>query len=212
MSTQSYYKDRLGFDPREALYESSGGSATGQQSTTIKTGSRSSRIVQHHHYSSSTHHSNGGSGGGNGPNNNHYSDYQHATPSKKLKHSSNAQYSSRTELSSHTGYGSGGGGGGSGINISANIAAINNNSNNQSGDGYEDALTQFKGTMSIWDYFVENWDVTGTPIQNVKNTNFAFSCFPNTKLFFLPSFCFGLIFFFVFCYFVGMINFFRCVI
>lgn len=153
MSTQSYYKDRLGFDPREALYESSGGSATGghqSSSTTIKTGSRTSRIVQHHHYSSSSsaHRSNGGAN-----NNNDYQEY--SRPSKKLKHS--AQYSSTTVM----GTGAYVSGDSSGANISANIAAINNNSNNE-GDGYEDALTQFKGTMSIWNYFVENWDFTGT--------------------------------------------------
>lgn len=145
MSTQSYYKDRLGFDPREALYESSGGSNGG--STTIKSGSR--RVVQQHHYSSSTtqQHSNGSSPAGGGG-------YYSNSPAKKLKHS--VYSSSNTAISSGS-YVSGS----PGANIGANIAAINSNSNNQ-GDGYEDALTQFKGTMSIWDYFVENWDASGT--------------------------------------------------
>lgn len=158
MSTQSYYKDRLGFDPREALYESSGGS-NGNQPTMIKTGSRTSRIVQHQQYgssSSSVHHSNG---------HGHGHDPHQGSPSKKSKHSS---YSSTNAIQSAS-YVSGGSPGG---NISANIAAIISSSNDQT-DGYEDALTQFKGTMSIWDYFVENWDVTGT----IKaQTNLSLEC------------------------------------
>lgn len=155
MSTQSYYKDRLGFDPREALYESSGGSNGGtQQTTTVKTGTR--RVVHHHQqqqqlYSSSTttqQHSNGSGGGGGG------GGYYSTSPAKKQKYS---VYSSSNTAISSGNYVSGS----PAANINANIAAINSNSNNQ-GDGYEDALTQFKGTMSIWDYFVENLDATGT--------------------------------------------------
>lgn len=165
MSTQSYYKDRLGFDPREALYESSGGSNGGtQQSTTIKTGTR--RVVQQHHYSSSTtqqqqqqqQHSNGGSGSPGGG-------YYSTSPAKKQKYS---VYSSSNTAITSGNYVSGN----VGANIGANIAAINSNSNNQ-GDGYEDALTQFKGTMSIWDYFVENLDATGTNTQT-KNLTIPF--------------------------------------
>lgn len=91
MSTQSYYKDRLGFDPREALYDA----------PPVKSSSRG-RSVE---------------------NNNHYD--QHS-PSKKQKQTNG-----------------------------------NNNNYNNSQGGYEDALTQFKGTMSLWDFFVENWDITG---------------------------------------------------
>lgn len=138
MSTQSYYKDRLGFDPREALYD--GAPPSSQSSTTIKSGSRSRSV--HHHYvstASSSHQT------ANGNNNNHY-DYHNNSPSKKIKHS--AAYTSNTVVSSV------GASSGSAINISSS------NINSQA-DGYEDALTQFKGTMSIWDYFVENWDITG---------------------------------------------------
>lgn len=158
MSTQSYYKDRLGFDPREALYESSGGSNGGSQ--TIKTGTR--RVVQQQHYSSTTHHSqhsqsqhSNGSGG-----------YYSTSPAKKLKQS--VYSSSNTAISSGTYVTSSGGS--PGANINANVAAITSNSNNQ-GDGYEDALTQFKGTMSIWDYFVENWDASG-----MIQTHLRFQC------------------------------------
>lgn len=149
MSTQSYYKDLLGFDPRE-VYESSGGSNGGaSQSTTIKSGSRTSRIVQHHHYSSHS--------GTNSPQQQQHSNgVYHGSPSKKLKHSE--YVSSSTIRSSHSAS--------PGAQIGANILAAN--SNNQ-GDGYEDALTQFKGTMSIWEYFVENWDITGMSQANIKS-------------------------------------------
>lgn len=84
MSTQSYYKDRLGFDPREALYDS----------VPVKT--HRGRSVE---------------------TNNVSYDSADGSPSKKQK---------------------------------------------QNGEsGYEDALTQFKGTMSIWNYFVENCDIIG---------------------------------------------------
>lgn len=171
MSTQSYYKDRLGFDPREALYESSGGSNGG--ATTIKTGSR--RVVQQHHYSSTTQHANGSGGGG----------YYTNSPAKKLKQS---LYSSNTAISSGTYVTSGGGGGGGsggatspGTTINANIAAITSKDSNNQGDGYEDALTQFKGTMSIWDYFVENWDASGTD-TNTITVLLRVSVFCETKL------------------------------
>lgn len=148
MSTQSYYKDLLGFDPRE-VYESSGGSNGGaSQSTTIKSGSRTSRIVQHHHYSSHS--------GNNSPQQQqqHSNGVYHGSPSKKLKHSE--YVSSSTIRSSHSAS--------PGAQIGASILAANNQ-----GDGYEDALTQFKGTMSIWEYFVENWDITGMSQTNIKS-------------------------------------------
>lgn len=160
MSTQSYYKDRLGFDPREALYD--GAPPSSQSSTTIKSGSRS-RSVQHHYTSSTTTSSSQQPANGNN-NNNHY-DYHNNSPSKKIKHS--AAYTSNTMVSGV------GASSGSAINISGS------NINSQA-DGYEDALTQFKGTMSVWDYFVENWDITGMnnhtlrtpqPYANFSHTN-----------------------------------------
>lgn len=117
MSTQSYYKDRLGFDPREALYD---GAPISQSPTHHKSGSRA-RSVPHHYTSSG-----GGSGGAS--NGNHYE--HNVSPSPKSK---------------------------SGISNNSGSTKINNNSQG----GYEDALTQFKGTMSLWEYFVENWDITG---------------------------------------------------
>ncbi|XP_041784164.1 dystonin isoform X28 [Anopheles merus] len=72
MSTQSYYKDRLGFDPREALYDNNNGEVQQQHHTS----SSSTSINNNHHHqqqqqyhqtitTTTTHrHSIGGSGGG----------------------------------------------------------------------------------------------------------------------------------------------------
>lgn len=120
MSTQSYYKDRLGFDPREALYD--GITPPTASSSPLKTSRGNSigrTIVDNVH----NHNNSGG-----GSNNNHHHHYDHhSSPAKKLKHHN---------------------------------SSINSNNNNSQG-GYEDALTQFKGTMSVWNYFVENWDIEG---------------------------------------------------
>lgn len=131
MSTQSYYKDRLGFDPREALYD---GAATSPPSTLKKT-------------------SIGGGGGGTTPrrnisvvdspqhNNSNAGQYDaHTSPAKKQRHSNHSNNGNNNSPGHHN-------------------TSTNNNNNSQG--GYEDALTQFKGTMSLWDFFVENWDITG---------------------------------------------------
>lgn len=112
MTTQSYYKDRLGFDPREALYESA-------DNVHSAGGRHSSSPARHHHHSSS----------------HHYQQYHQQV-----------QQHSRISVSpgNHYDYDS--------------PAA---KKQRQSQGGYEDALTQFKGTMSIWEYFIENTDMLG---------------------------------------------------
>lgn len=160
MSTQSYYKDRLGFDPREALYD--GAPPSSQSSTTIKSGSRSRTV--HQQYISTTASSHQTANGNN--NNNHY-DYHNNSPSKKIKHS--AAYTSNTMV------GSVGASGGNAINISGS------NMSSQA-DGYEDALTQFKGTMSVWDYFVENWDITGMNIYT-RTLSYILHTHPAQRIF-----------------------------
>lgn len=99
MSTQSYYKDRLGFDPREAIYDGP-----------VKSSPR-----------------------GNSRENSHYSNGNdnYATPSKKHKH--HAAYQQQHESTPQ--------------------------------GGYEDALTQFKGSMSVWEYFVESNDKLGMSVS-----------------------------------------------
>jgi hypothetical protein len=104
MSHQSYYKDRLGFDPREALYDGP-----------VKGSPRG-----HSHSRENSHYSTNG--------NDHY-----ATPPKKHKHLASYQQQQQHESSPQ--------------------------------GGYEDALTQFKGSMSIWEYFVENTDKMGMSVS-----------------------------------------------
>jgi hypothetical protein len=111
MSTQSYYKDRLGFDPREALYDGP-----------VKGGSRSHSREHSHTVHSQSHYSSTSNG------NDHY-----ATPPKKSKQQNHhAAYQQQ-----HEGTPQG---------------------------GYEDALSQFKGSMSVWEYFVENSDKMGMSV------------------------------------------------
>lgn len=142
MSAQSYYKNRLGFDPQEALYDGA------QSSSTVKSGSKSRTV---HQYSATVQHSNG--------NNNHY-DYRSNSPAKKLKQSSASYTSSSSTFVGGNSGSPGNGGVSSSYNVVNTSTGYNNNNNNQA-DGYEDALTQFKGTMSIWEYFVEHCDATG---------------------------------------------------
>ena len=121
MSTQSYYKDRLGFDPREA-YDNNPGA---DQHDSLKR-STPQRTVDRKHHSPSPYSNNGQYyNNGNGDNNGAYDPYQ--TPPKRHRHSVSA--------SPQIG------------NISATTQG-----------GYEDALTQFKGTASrnMWEYFVES--------------------------------------------------------
>ena len=102
MSTQSYYKDRLGFDPREAIYDGPVKGSRGHSQTS--------------HYTAS-----------NG--NDHY-----ATPPKKHKQQHQHQ---------------------------SHHASFQQQHEDPPQGGYEDALTQFKGSMSLWEYFVENSDKLG---------------------------------------------------
>ena len=94
MSTQSYYKDRLGFDPKEALYEA----GSPQQQPT-----KGGRAGSHQRIS--------------------------VSPGQQQYDQNNYDSSSQAKRAK------------------------------QSQGGYEDALTQFKGTMSVWEYFIENWDI-----------------------------------------------------
>lgn len=107
MSTQSYYKDRLGFDPREAVYDGPVKGSRGHSQTS--------------HYTAS-----------NG-NNDHY-----ATPPKKHKQQHQHQQQHH--------------------------ASYQQQHDQTPQGGYEDALTQFKGSMSLWEYFVENSDKLGMSV------------------------------------------------
>lgn len=129
MTSHSYYKDRLGFDPNEVQCESKsaprkGSSSTRHHTLTITRQHDQHHQQQHHHHSATpSHHSSASparisiSPGSASLDHNINAD---TTPAKKAKHSSTLQMPQ---------------------------------------GGYEDALTQFKGTMSIWEYFIENWDI-----------------------------------------------------
>lgn len=119
MSTQSYYKDRLGFDPREALYDGPVKGARGNSQTSRYTSS-------------------------NGANN---AD-NYATPPKKHKQKHQQQHQANYQQQHEA----------------------------SPQGGYEDALTQVKGSkMSVWEYFVENTDKLGMSVLDtgvkLKNTN-----------------------------------------
>lgn len=123
MSTQSYYKDRLGFDPHEALYDGAPGV---QSPSPQKNGSRTRSVPPQF---------------GGTPANNNGSHYE--------PNVSRSAGKSKPFNNNHSNV------------VNTSFGGSNNNSLNSSQGGYEDALTQFKGTMSLWEYFVENWDITG---------------------------------------------------
>lgn len=134
MSTQAYYKDRLGFDPREALYETtpvnSNHHHTSSTSRTHKSGS--SRHSRKENYTSNSHHYS------------HHHQQQH--------HNQHQQYSESRHQHHHS------------ATSADYIDSPNAKKQKQQQDGYEDALTQFKGTMSVWEYFIENVDHCGKSV------------------------------------------------
>lgn len=135
MTSQPYYKDRLGFDPNDAQYVSS--------TSTRRSGSRSS---SHHHQNSHSHHS-------------HTQHHHHTQQRSSSHHSASATHQpsaspARISISP----------GGASLDHYADIspakkAKQTTSALQQPQGGYEDALTQFKGTKSVWEYFVENWDI-----------------------------------------------------
>ncbi|XP_058462232.1 dystonin isoform X43 [Malaya genurostris] len=121
MTTQSYYKDRLGFDPREALYDNN----NGDTSPPLKSPQHRHSVGGPGHSGTKHYYNNGGSpspsgfnngnGHSNNNNNNGGADYYHRSPAKRHKHSFGG-------VSPVTG---------SPMKVTSQ-------------DGYEDALTQFK--------------------------------------------------------------------
>ncbi|KAL1403890.1 hypothetical protein pipiens_005518 [Culex pipiens pipiens] len=118
MSTQSYYKDRLGFDPREALADNNNGDVSPplkspHQRHSVSGGAGS---ASKHYYSNNGGGSPSPSGYNNG-NGNGGDYYSRASPAKRHKHSSFSHGASPVT--------------GSPLNVTSQ-------------GGYEDALTQFK--------------------------------------------------------------------
>lgn len=100
MSTQKYYKNRLGFDPREDGNE---------YSTPTKSPARGASLG--------------------------FSDSDYGSPMKKSRQSTPSTHAATPDSSQ---------------------------------GAYEDALTQFKGNMSMWEYFVEAKDREGMCQNNEK--------------------------------------------
>ncbi|KAH8339934.1 hypothetical protein KR067_002877 [Drosophila pandora] len=172
MTSHSYYKDRLGFDPNEQQNEHSHHHSSNSNSNTNSNSMKrsSSRQTTHHHQS--YHHattsssqsparisvSPGGNPGNNGTleyhqvqreqrdrelySNNHHHSHHHQQQSHHHRHSSGNTSSPLYESSP-----------------AAPKKAKHSSTQPQPQGGYEDALTQFKGSMSIWDHFIEDWDI-----------------------------------------------------
>lgn len=183
MTSHSYYKDRLGFDPNELQHEQHQ-----QQQHSSNSMKRSSSRQTHHHHQSYHHAtttsssaaaasparisvSPGGNGSleyhqvqreqrdrelyanghnSSGSSNHHHHQHQH----QQLQHQHSHSHSQSPSHSSHHRHSHG--------LIEASPAAKkakHSSTQVQLQGGYEDALTQFKGSMSIWDHFIEDWDI-----------------------------------------------------
>lgn len=163
MTSHAYYKDRLGFDPNEVQYECSSTTSTSRRSATRHY--EQHQYLRRHHQSTPGHlhslqsqghghgHGHGQSGGSVSPTRISISpggpqlpdQYQTDTsPAKRAKHSSSSAAATTTSTTTSHRY----------------QHQQHRSSQHQSqGAGYEDALTQFKGTMSVWEYFIENCDL-----------------------------------------------------
>lgn len=140
MTSQSYYKDRLGFDPNEVQYESSTQSRRSSGHRHISSSSRGG-----HHQQHTSHHT-------------HHHTQQHRSQQQQHHQQQHQASASASPVR---------------ISISPGGASLDQYAGDtsppkkpkhmstlqQPQGGYEDALTQFKGTMSIWEYFIENWDI-----------------------------------------------------
>lgn len=178
MTSHSYYKDRLGFDPNELQHEQHQ-----QQQHSSNSMKRSSSRQTHHHHQSYHHATTTSSSparisvspGGNGSleyhqvqreqrdrelyaNGHSSSSHHHHHQQQHLQHQHSHSHSphahSQSPSHSHHRHSHG--------LIEASPAAKkakHSSTQVQPQGGYEDALTQFKGSMSIWDHFIEDWDI-----------------------------------------------------
>lgn len=138
MTSQSYYKDRLGFDPHESIYDER--PVKSSKTSTSKSKYHHEEYVQHHRHHSQKQEQN-------------HSFHQSSSPSPQHHHQQHHQQPHHQSM----------------ITTSTSKRVDSNNSFDYQSKkqkpgqgGYEDALTQFKGTMTIWQYFVEDWDIRGT--------------------------------------------------
>ncbi|XP_070068868.1 microtubule-actin cross-linking factor 1 isoform X36 [Drosophila takahashii] len=165
MTSHSYYKDRLGFDPNE---QQPGNSNSMKRS--------SSRQTTHHHQS--YHHATTSSSqsparisvspGGAGLSGNNgtleYQQVQREQRDRELYSNSNNSHHHQQQQHHHHHRHSATGSASSPLYETTNSPAApkkakHSSTQAQPQGGYEDALTQFKGSMSIWDHFIEDWDI-----------------------------------------------------
>jgi len=158
MTSHSYYKDRLGFDPNE---QQPGSNNSMKRS--------SSRQTTHHHQS--YHHATTSSsqsparisvspGGNNGTL--EYQQVQREQRDREL-YSNNGSLHHHQHHHHHHRHSTTGSASSPLYENSSSPAAPkkakHSSTQAQPQGGYEDALTQFKGSMSIWDHFIEDWDI-----------------------------------------------------
>nr|XP_041631572.1 microtubule-actin cross-linking factor 1 isoform X37 [Drosophila kikkawai] len=167
MTSHSYYKDRLGFDPNEQQNEHGH-----QQATTNSMKRSSSRQTTHHHQS--YHHatsssqsparisiSPGAAGAGSNNGTLEYHQVQREQRDREL-YSNNHHHSHHHQHQHHRHSATGSASSPlyeTGSSPAAPKKAKHSSTQAQPQGGYEDALTQFKGSMSIWDHFIEDWDI-----------------------------------------------------
>ncbi|XP_032597114.1 dystonin isoform X24 [Drosophila grimshawi] len=179
MTSHSYYKDRLGFDPNELQHEATTTAVSQhhqhqQQHSTNSMKRNSSRQTHHHHqsYHHATTTTSGSSAasparisvspGGNGSL--EYHQVQREQRDRELyanghSHSSSPHHHHHTQQQHHHQAAHRHGSHGLIEASPAAKKAKHSSTQSQPQGGYEDALTQFKGTMSIWDHFIEDWDI-----------------------------------------------------
>ncbi|XP_033233371.1 plectin isoform X46 [Drosophila pseudoobscura] len=170
MTSHSYYKDRLGFDPNEQQQQQ-----PHQQSTNSMKRS-SSRQTSHHHQS--YHHATSssqsparisespGGGGNNGSLDFHQSQREQrdreiysSSSNNNSHHHQHHHHHHRSSVGSATGAAAAAASPLYEGSPAAPKKAKHSSTQPQPQGGYEDALTQFKGSMSIWDHFIEDWDI-----------------------------------------------------
>ncbi|XP_034652267.1 dystonin isoform X27 [Drosophila subobscura] len=173
MTSHSYYKDRLGFDPNEQQQQQQ--QHAHQQSTNSMKRSSSRQTSHHqsyHHATSSSQSparisvSPGGGGGGNNGSLDFHQTQREQRDREIYSSSSNNNNSHHHHQHHHrSSVGSAAAGGVSAASPlyegspAAPKKAKHSSTQSQPQGGYEDALTQFKGSMSIWDHFIEDWDI-----------------------------------------------------
>ncbi|XP_034137686.1 microtubule-actin cross-linking factor 1 isoform X28 [Drosophila guanche] len=175
MTSHSYYKDRLGFDPNEQQHQQQQQLAHQQSTNSMKRSS--SRQTSHHQ---SYHHATSSSqsparisvspGGGNNGSLDFHQTQREQRDREIYSSSSNNNNNSHHHHHQHqhhhrSSVGSAAAGGVSAASPlyegspAAPKKAKHSSTQSQPQGGYEDALTQFKGSMSIWDHFIEDWDI-----------------------------------------------------